>query len=861
LFIVPAVRELLEEQRSISFHNKVYGFRLELSIMKNMGYLLFFIVLFITLFLIVPVTGVYSSGQYTKADCTCPQLGVFQDDMFSYAFAGGGGVVCKFSDEDKGFAGEFRFQDFFPQNSDPAQGKKVAQSNFDSKARVFVPSTGSSGKAIFHDQQKQSSMVSYAIEYPPAVKTARPLFTAGKMHLIQDTVLVEVRGESQTSIGEAISRMEAADSCVRGIVGPPQPVPGVQKTLHGNITATIENNIAYPLKHGRLTLQEVNPDGSLKNLQETTTDENGGYEFGGTFEKGKTYVISIELTYSGDKDYFTLYLTSAESDENKIRFPDDFTYTSDSDLEKDINLDTLWSQMGVSMGGSGRNPYGIMYVQFAEALEFYKDYLREDIHLNLPLRIVTFADNDILGRDISSVKAEYLYIGDQGISHIYISREESIAESELAPVNREYHEFSHYMMTNLYGGWPADVVKSDIKSLNHDGYVNPSTRDSWQEGFAHFMSTIIAEHYGYANYGVDGIFGSLELNWKPWESQGYAEEFAIGGILWDLYDSPETALAAIRSNRAYYQKMRNSPDLTTAQKTFLESHLERLSMEERTGNYQVGHDDFSELSFNQIWAVMRSKHPDFTSVYDALVKQYPDKKGDIDEIFEKHGFWKDNESGNGMYDPREPYRDTNRNGTFDQGEYFIDMPSGFGASENIPSFNLGTDTLGTASNYQRPWRRTAQKMPGYFVKVNNAVPFYTYRMEFPDGSGHSYSVTVRNDDGLIYIQVPPGSGAKITVTADGVTTGNPLVFTSGQFNENFMASVQQGYYTSHDFKVSGPIPTPPVIPDLSKGGPAGKQNAGFPDLLSPTSRIPLIVSVPVAIAGLLVLGYVLKKEM
>jgi hypothetical protein len=159
-------------------------------------------------------------------------------------------------------------------------------------------------------------------------------------------------------------------------------------------------------------------------------------------------------------------------------------------------------------------------------------------------------------------------------------------------------------------------------------------------------------------------------------------------------------------------------------------------------------------------------------------------------------------------------------------------------------------------------------MPGYFVKVNNAVPFYTYRMEFPDGSGHSYLVTVRNDDGLIYIQVPPESGAKITVTADGVTTGNPLVFTSGQFNENYMASVQQGYYTSHDFKVSGPIPTPPVIPDLSKGGPAGKQNAGLFSIKGPlfdtlfgrtTGHAPIIVPAIIAVICITIIAYVLKK--
>ena len=73
--------------------------------------------------------------------------------------------------------------------------------------------------------------------------------------------------------------------------------------------------------------------------------------------------------------------------------------------------------------------------------------------------------------------------------------------------------------------------------------------------------------------------------------------------------------------------------------------------------------------------------------------------------------------------------------------------------------------------------------------------------------------------------------------------------------------MKQGYYTSHDFRISGPVPTPPVTPDFSKSSPAGIKNTGFPDLLSPTSHIPLIISVPVAVAALLVLAYLLKKEM
>ena len=33
-------------------------------------------------------------------------------------------------------------------------------------------------------------------------------------------------------------------------------------------------------------------------------------------------------------------------------------------------------------------------------------------------------------------------------------------------------------------------------------------------------------------------FGSLEIDKKAWENNGGSEEWAIAGILWDLYDGP-----------------------------------------------------------------------------------------------------------------------------------------------------------------------------------------------------------------------------------------------------------------------------------------------------------------------------------
>jgi len=103
-----------------------------------------------------------------------------------------------------------------------------------------------------------------------------------------------------------------------------------------------------------------------------------------------------------------------------------------------------------------------------------------------------------------------------------------------------YHEFSHYVMHTMYG----DVYDQIVKEKNHGGFANPSTSDSWAEGFAAFMPTQIAEHVDYywatkpsqrnpANYPPAG---SLDIDYKAWEMEGKAEEYAIAGVLWDMVD-------------------------------------------------------------------------------------------------------------------------------------------------------------------------------------------------------------------------------------------------------------------------------------------------------------------------------------
>lgn len=227
-------------------------------------------------------------------------------------------------------------------------------------------------------------------------------------------------------------------------------------------------------------------------------------------------------------------------------------------------------------------------------------------------------------------------------------------------------------------------------------------------------------------------------------------------------------------------------------------------------------DDNVDLTFDQVWVILKKPHKDFTSVYNAFIIQYPSMKEDIDEIFMKHGFFMDKNRGNGKYDKGEAFIDKNDNGELDKGETFVDY------AEGGISYDKG-EKIGTASNYQRPARASSAQFRGHYIKVDNNVPYYKIKVLLKDKdydglpipSGY-YELRASNEDGIVYVPVPPVD-AVITVEAEGVTTKNPLTFTSKQFRSKYAEALDKGYFVEHEFEIEGEIPKAPVSVFDEKG--------------------------------------------
>jgi len=219
-------------------------------------------------------------------------------------------------------------------------------------------------------------------------------------------------------------------------------------------------------------------------------------------------------------------------------------------------------------------------------------------------------------------------------SSIIICDKRSETTARDAPVNREWHELSHYLNFEMYFNWDREPFE------NHAGYANKSTNDSLAEGFAEFVAMLIAEHYGSREphmYPTRNSVQNLEVDVKVWDGAAFAEvqpengtlkvntflnpshseEFAIAGILWDLHDS------GVEVNPRFVIGQDANGDVWAS-----------------TSKIYPNSNDTVALPGEQILEVIsRSEPKTLAALYDAFLGTVPKK--DLDMIFVNHGAFAD----------------------------------------------------------------------------------------------------------------------------------------------------------------------------------------------------------------------------
>ncbi|MDG6218899.1 MAG: hypothetical protein QCI00_05620, partial [Candidatus Thermoplasmatota archaeon] len=297
----------------------------------------------------------------------------------------------------------------------------------------------------------------------------------------------------------------------------------------------------YPMKHMDITL--VDETGGFE--YETSTDEQG-YFILPEMESGILYYLSLGFRYQIDDILYFIMFYKNEMHELSLNFEllNDkikslsFQTNTKNKLSYPKKLPSTISLAEYLTTENGGISFLYLYQHYTEALEFYKDFLEEKISFQLPIYIVTHTGNE--------QGTKYRWgpgFEGEGLSMITMASMDSNYYNGRVP-HVEYHEFSHYIMHNLYKKIPQSPP-APLQDVNHAGYLNPTTADSYVEGFAQFMSVVIANHYQHwwmkedvsqSYSSVCTHHGSLEVNDLVWGNRGRDEEWAVAGVLWDLID-------------------------------------------------------------------------------------------------------------------------------------------------------------------------------------------------------------------------------------------------------------------------------------------------------------------------------------
>ncbi len=467
---------------------------------------------------------------------------------------------------------------------------------------VMVKDSSDSNGFIWIERQKDSIKIKEE-EYIQKYK-----IMAASIH--GKTPLITINGAYMTDGKEAkdeevIKVVDGLISCAKASIDRHDP-----GSVKGKLTLE-----GRPIKQATIYIDEED---------KTTTDSEGRF----SFSAPDSYAVTIKLQYEkdnhiffrmiGDKEPITITFTVKDGEFSKMYLDTEVANEESKEHPQKITDEIKLEEFLTKDDGLISIPTA--YVHFTEALEFYTDELGVDL---------TGRTLDLLFKGRS---AAYKYENDR--SWIEISTEYLDYDNEYRPFVF-YHEFTHYVHHMLTGKTLEGYI--DTSNINHGGYANPGTGDSYSEGVAAFMPVIIANHHG--RYWADDVdkrmslyplMGSLETDWKAWQRQGKVEEYAIAGILWDLVDGKDEA----------------SSDSARC-KDFIKEKLEEM-----IADYDMDKDgslDQKEFVFASIMAEIDSNFNDILEFYEienlndteviSKLKESKDKDGDGDiPVKDLYGF-------------------------------------------------------------------------------------------------------------------------------------------------------------------------------------------------------------------------------
>ena len=585
---------------------------------------------------------------------------------------------------------------------------------------------------------------------------------------------------------------------------------------------TIRGDVIDPEKRPLAGVHMVLWYGTLK--LDVATDSGGHYQFeeiGGEAVPGfdpaaDTVKVGLILEeHAHDPGRFQVLVRGEEA---SIR-SDGFRITQDEDCRRDFDIAKLPDDFVVDWPPKQFWPDITEIYQRVQTAWALADELGVETDYGLPLQVLTFNGKGKRGNGRFASWQGSTSNGSQFVERPLIALGDltSLLTDGNWPDNREYHEFGHHFLADAF----ENAIPKAAANENHAGYYkNPSSADSWTEGFAEFYSMMVSKHIDAEPmpelYRLNGGQQNLELDYRSWYGLGWGEELALAGLLLDFEDGPEDyatgrtppklrvdwhkviddqssgrLLVGMVSNLTPDDREVSEQTMVTAE--FLDAGGKRVHLDwAPTIPWDLpaagGRGFFSipvppSLAFSSVRVVAFEGRPG-----DVLTDDDPIDLT-LDQVWGAiYGYASANEESNGYtFDVSDLYRalsaqfggaDRDGNGMEDVDQVFV--AHGFFADDNGDRSYLQRDAIGDTDHPAflvfpafQP-RHDAPPLPGGMVAMDagGVEASVLVHVSFPapnEYRGYSY-LTTPDADGKVYAAMPPaetGATATLVTLADG----------------------------------------------------------------------------------------------
>jgi hypothetical protein len=339
------------------------------------------------------------------------------------------------------------------------------------------------------------------------------------------------------------------------------------------------------------------------------------------------------------------------------------------------------------------------------------------------------------------------------------------------------HEFGHFFDYATNGGalrCGEAEKRKNADYLNHGGYLNSDTGDSYVEGFATFFAVMV-NRYGGSWLSGDAIltiptYGSLKILRKPWK-RTTSEELCIASVL------------------TYMDKA---------------------------------------MGLNALWEVIKPDRDNLYAYYQALLESDYAKGSTAHTAYLKKVFYKFNLykqlKGNGAYNAGEMFRDKNGNNAWDERELYADLMfdvggrwlEGITTEEVMETVGQSSDALrdrdapAAAVSVSPDSSGTLYHMPNSYLKVTGLTLPEGVRIGVAEDGQEPYAYTTAPEGDLIYLPVPEDAA---TGTIEVTIPGGGTLWTGdiGQLQEQYALTEGQSTWLAEAELTADMLPEEEVI--------------------------------------------------